>query len=79
MAATKASSQRLAPWIFGGIAFAFLIGVFILWPEDGLSPVKNRILGIMCALLAGLFGYFFTGSMKLVTEGTLSRWGKVSI
>jgi len=76
--ATKASSQRKASWIFGGIAFAFLIGVFIFGPDE-LSTEKHRILGIMCAVLAGLFGYFFTGSMKLVTEGKLSRLGKVSI
>ena len=78
MAATKANSQRLASWIFGGIAFAFLIGVFIFGPDE-LSTEKHRILGIMCAVLAGLFGYFFTGSMKLVTEGKLPKWGKVSI
>ena len=78
MAATKTGSQSLASWIFGGIAFAFLIGVFVFGPDE-ISAEKHRILGIMCAVLAGLFGYFFTGSMKLVTEGKLPGWGKVSI
>jgi hypothetical protein len=78
MAATKASSQRLASWIFGGIAFAFLIGVFIFGPDE-LSEEKHRILGIMCAVLAGLFGYFLTGSMKLVTESKLPKWGRITI
>jgi len=41
MAGTKASSQRLASWIFGGIAFAFLIGVFIFGPNE-LPPQKHR-------------------------------------
>jgi len=76
--ATKASFQRLASWIFGGITFVFLIGVFVFGPDE-LSEGKQRILGIMCAVLAGLFGYFFTGSMKLVTEGNLPKWGKISI
>ena len=78
MAATKASSQRLASWIFGGIALAFLIGVFIFGPDE-LPEEKRRILGIICAVLAGLFGYFFTGSMKLVTEGKLPKWGRITI
>ena len=78
MAATKASSQYLASWIFGGITFAFLIGVFIFGPDE-LPEEKQRILGIICSVFAGLFGYFFTGSIKLVTEGKLPKWGKVSI
>ena len=57
MATNRAGSQRLASWIFGGIAFAFLIGVFIFGPDE-LSAGQHRILGIMCAVLAGLFGYF---------------------
>lgn len=76
--ATKTSFQRLASWIFGGITFAFLIGVFVFGPDE-LPEGKQHILGIMCAVLAGLFGYFFTGSMKLVTEGKLPKWGKISI
>lgn len=78
MGRSKSGSQRVASWIFGGIAFAFLIWAFIFGPDE-LPAEKQRILGIMCALLAGLFGYFFTGSMNLIAEGNLPKWGKVTI
>ncbi len=78
MARSKASSQRLASWIFGGISFCFLIGVFIFGPDE-LPAEKQRILGLICSVFAGLFGYFFTGSIKLMAEGQLSKWSKITI
>ncbi len=33
----------------------------------------------MSAVLAAFFGYFFTGSIRLVTEGKLPKWGKITI
>jgi len=73
-----AKDQRLASWIFGGIAFAFLLGVFILAPRE-LPSYKQQILAIISAILCGLFGYFFTGSNKIVGDGQLPNWGKLSI
>jgi tetratricopeptide (TPR) repeat protein len=75
---TRFSDQRLAAWIFGGSAFVVLV-YFILFGPKELPPVQQKAFGILSSLLCGLFGYFFTGTMKLVSKGNLSTWGKVGI
>ena len=59
------SSAKLASWIFGGILLLFMMAV--VWynltheAASSISPGTHRIIGFLCAILAGLFGYFFSG------------------
>jgi hypothetical protein len=53
-------------WVFGGILMIFLMGV-VAWqitrkddskPPD---PVVANVIGLLCAITAGLFAFFMTG------------------
>jgi len=57
-------TQTRASWIFGSCLVSFVVGVFVLGPPT-LPDYKQRILAYLCALLAGLFAIFFTGSLLL--------------
>jgi hypothetical protein len=74
----KSQAQQLAAWVFGSASFLFLVAVFWLAPE-AIDPTRQRILGVICAVLAGLFGYFLIGSIRLIAEGKFSHFGKISI
>ena len=53
--------------------------LFLFFGQNDLSAEKYNALGVICALLCGLFGYFFTGSFHFVSKGHFSTWGKVGI
>lgn len=72
------SDQQLATWIFGSISFAVLLWIVLFGPKE-LPPFRHNALGILLALLCGLFAYFLTGTVGLTTEGNFSGWGKVGI
>lgn len=61
------SNQTRASWIFGSLFVVFVLGVFVFGPAT-LPDYKQRILAYVCALLAGLFALFFTGSLLLNAE-----------
>jgi hypothetical protein len=61
------TTQTRASWIFGSLFVAFLLGVFIFGPNS-LPEYKQHLLGYFCALLAGVFCIFFTGSLLLNAE-----------
>ena len=63
----KSKSAELASWIFGSLLLLFLGFVFVFAPEE-LPPYKHRQLGFLCALLAGLFAYFFIGTNEIVIK-----------
>ena len=71
-------SQELASWIFGGIGFVFLLLVFCVGPKE-LPRWKERTLAIISALLAGLFGFFFTGTIILKIDPDFPEVGKMMI
>ena len=75
---TKSKDQRLAAWIFGSISFAVLV-YFVLFGPKELPADRRQAFGILCSLLCGFFGFFFTGSIKLVTESKIPKWGKATI
>lgn len=67
-------TQTKASWIFGSLFAAFVLGVFIFGPP-ALPAYKQQILAYVCALLAGLFGLFFTGSLLVNAElPFLGKW-----
>lgn len=54
----------LGSWFIGTFLLLFLIWVFLFAP-DVLPPYKYKMLGIFCALLSGLFAFFFTGTISV--------------
>lgn len=61
----KESQMGTASWVFGSILLAFAMGItiFRLWgPDKPVDATADRILGILCSLLSGLFAFFFTGN-----------------
>jgi len=60
------------------ILLAFLIYVFQFAPVT-LSVAKQRILAIICALLAGLLAFYLTGDMGLEITSAQTRLGKLAI
>ena len=70
------STQAKASWLFGTLFGLFILGVFMFGPA-ALPPYKQQLLAYICALLAGLFGLFFTGSLLL--DATLPLAGKWTI
>lgn len=67
-------TQTRASWIFGSLFVVFLLGVFLFGPAE-LPEYKQRILAYVCALLAGVFALFFTGSLLLHAELPMAgRW-----
>lgn len=64
----QSKSIQRASWIFGSFLLLFVLLVFVFAPEE-LPPYKHRQLGFICALLAGLFAYFFIGTNQIVING----------
>lgn len=75
---TKPTSQVVASWVFGSILLAFVLVVFFLAPER-LVLWKQELLAFICALLAGLFGYFLAGTLNVTSEGRLPFFGKMAV
>src|SRR5260370_1322772 len=73
---TKTQAQQRAAWVFGSLSFVFLLGVFCFAPVV-IDPVRQKILAIISAILVGLFGYFLTGSVKVVADADFPQFGKV--
>ncbi|MEK6337214.1 MAG: hypothetical protein AABM67_20015 [Acidobacteriota bacterium] len=70
--------SRLASWIFGSILLVFILVVFFLAPNS-LPQFKQRLLAFICALLAGFFAFFFTGTIGVNFGGSLGKTGQFSI
>jgi len=72
------SCQELASWIFGGLAFLFLLMLIVL-PLRKFPLWKVKTLAIITALTSGLFVSFLTGSIVLSVEPEFNTWGKTAI
>src|SRR5262249_2456783 len=59
---TNALSAMWGSWIFGSLLMLFFVCVFAFAPPT-LPQFRQRILALLSATLAGVFGYFFTGSV----------------
>src|SRR5205823_3663687 len=60
----KVNHQVVASWVFGSVFVIFILGVFLFGPPE-LPSYKQQMLAYISALLAGLFGLFFAGSLLL--------------
>lgn len=68
----------LPSWVFGSLLLILLIGVFFFGP-DTLPEYRQRLLALLAALLAGLFGFFLTGDVGLQLNWVASRFGDVGV
>jgi hypothetical protein len=60
-------------WVFGSLFTLFILGVFVFAPAT-LPEFKQKLLAYLCALLAGFFAFFFTGTLTVkVTGGQMGR------
>jgi hypothetical protein len=75
---TESQSRSRATWVFGSVLLVFAVWVFIFAP-DTLPEYKHRMLGILLALLSGLFAFFLTGDMGLEIKSIESRFRKVGV
>ncbi len=75
---TKRDQRGAASWVFGGAAFVILaLAIFVL--RRSLAEV-DKPLGVFVALLAGLFGYFFTGTIVIrLDSARIPKIGKFSV
>jgi tetratricopeptide (TPR) repeat protein len=71
-------NERLMAVIFGGVGIVFLIAVFF-FKENTLTLPQNKILGAMAAFTFGTLAFLMTGSIGVDGEGTLPRFGKVTL
>jgi hypothetical protein len=56
----------------------FFLGVFLFAPKE-LPEFKQRMLAFSSALMAGLFGFFFTGQMNLELKVVKQRFGDLGV
>jgi hypothetical protein len=78
MTADRVRSKTLASWIFGSLLLLFVLGVFAFAPER-LPEYKQKILALVMAILAGLFGYFLTGSIGIKLTALRTKLGDVNV
>ena len=64
--------------VFASLFIAFVMGVFWFAPK-ALSPHQDRILALISALLAGVFGFFMTGGIVIEVEWELPAGGTMGI
>lgn len=56
------TQQRIGSWVFGSLLLVFYMLVFLVGPAV-LPDYKHQQLGILSALLGGLFTFFITGDI----------------
>ena len=67
----------LASWIFGGALLVFISAIIVFGLE--LDQFRQRLVAFLCALLAGLFAFFFTGTLAVNIVGEASVYGKLGV
>lgn len=73
-----APDQRLATWIFGSLLLAFYLLAFFFGPPV-LANYKYNMLGVISALLGGLFAYFLTGQIVSTSKGFLPGGSQLAV
>ncbi len=70
-----AKQRLIATWVFGSLAFVLLATlIFIDYPRE-----REPLVRFFTSLCAGLFGYFLSGSLRVVSRGALPWLGRVVI
>lgn len=60
-----------ASWIFGGALLLFMIGIFAIIEK----VTKDRLVGILAALLAAFMSYFFSGTVSMTGHNVRAAGG----
>jgi hypothetical protein len=76
--ASSNKDKKIGTYIFGSILLIFFICIYIFSP-DKLPEYKQRMIAFSSSLLAGLFTYFFTGTIKLTGETVTNKFGKIIV
>ena len=75
--------SNMASWVFGGLFAIFLMAVvgyrLTIGGSQPIDPTVNRILGIICAVLAGLFAFFFTGTVAVQLGASAGSKGNIAV
>lgn len=72
------NDRKIGTYIFGSILLLFFFYIFLFSP-DTLPLYKQRMMAFASSLLAGLFTFFLSGSIKLAGQTPNTRFGKVTI
>jgi hypothetical protein len=75
---TRSQHRAFGTWIFGSSLFVFFVLVFIYAPNP-LPEYKQRMLAVSCALLAGLFTFFFVGDLNIDLTVSRTPFGRVAV
>jgi hypothetical protein len=78
MGAKQYNDKKIGTYIFGSILLVFFIYIFLFSP-DTLPFYKQRMMAFASSLLAGLFTFFLSGSIKLTGQSPDTRFGKIAI
>jgi WD40 repeat protein len=83
--ATANSSPPRRGWVYWaltllvGVGLALMLVWVFLYAPDALPAYKQRMVGIACALLMGLFAFLLTGGIRLGSKSLQTPFGEVSI
>ena len=78
MTTRQYNDRKTGTYIFGSILLVFFIYIFLFSP-DSLSFYKQRMMAFASSLLAGLFTFFLSGSIKLTGQSPETKFGKINI
>lgn len=78
MVTKQDNDKKIGTYVFGSILLAFFIYIFIFSP-DTLPIFKQRMMAFASSLLAGLFTFFLSGSIKLTGQSTETKFGKIAV
>ena len=74
--------METASWVFGSLFAVFLMAVvgYRLGPTHSrpIDPTTQNILGFICATLAGLFAFFFTGTVAAQVTASGGGFGGIA-
>jgi hypothetical protein len=75
--------METASWVFGGLFAVFImavVGYRIFTPNSRpIDETTHKLLGFLCAILAGLFAFFFTGTVAAQATGNVGNLAGLSI
>ena len=78
MATKQYNDKKIGTYIFGSILLAFFFYIFFFSP-DTLPFYKQRMMAFASSLLAGLFTFFLSGSIKLTGQSPNTKFGKIAV
>ena len=72
----------IASYLFGGILLTFMMAIVaynLIGEAREISGTTQKLIGFLCALLAGLFAFFFTGTISAQVAPNAGTYGSLGI